>query len=60
MREPDWWRQNAEDRGRYGAPKRELAARDFACVYGYNNATAPLIHELHARALAASAVEEVW
>lgn len=49
----DWLRTNADDRQRYGRLKQELAGQDFEYVHEYNNAKAPLIHEIYARALAA-------
>ncbi|BDP43028.1 hypothetical protein DAETH_29970 [Deinococcus aetherius] len=49
----DWLRTHGDDRQRYGELKRELAGRDFTYLHEYNNAKAPLIREIYARALAA-------
>ncbi len=49
----DWLRKDEQDRERYGALKLELATRDFAYLHEYNNAKAPLIHAIYARALEA-------
>lgn len=49
----DWLRENEQDRRRYGELKQDLSTRDFTYIHEYNNAKAPLIHEIYARALAA-------
>lgn len=49
----DWLRSTPEDRRRYGELKLALSGQDFAYVHEYNNAKAPLILEIYARALAA-------
>ncbi|WP_102125784.1 GrpB family protein [Deinococcus planocerae] len=53
----DWLRTQGDDRRRYGELKRELAGRDFSYMHEYNNAKAPLIREILARALAAHTAE---
>ncbi|WP_019588010.1 GrpB family protein [Deinococcus apachensis] len=49
----DWLRANPEDRQRYGELKLALSEQNFEYVHAYNNAKAPLIHAIYARALAA-------
>ncbi len=50
----DWLRSNAEDRAFYAAAKRDLAARDWKYMQQYADAKTAVVHEIMARAQAAS------
>ena len=46
----DWLRDNASDRERYAAAKRELAAQDWTYVQQYADAKTAVVREIMARA----------
>jgi len=46
----DWLRSHAEDRDRYEATKRALAARDWAFVQNYADAKTEVVEEIMSRA----------
>jgi GrpB-like predicted nucleotidyltransferase (UPF0157 family) len=50
----DWLRANADDRDLYAAAKRELAARDWKYMQQYADAKTTVVHEIVARARAAT------
>ncbi len=51
MRFRDWLRSHPEDRARYEATKRELAARTWRYVQNYADAKTALVEAIMARAL---------
>jgi GrpB-like predicted nucleotidyltransferase (UPF0157 family) len=46
----DWLREDADDRARYAAVKRELATREWGDMNDYADAKSPVIAEITARA----------
>jgi len=54
----DWLRTHPDDRDRYAATKREVAARGFTDGMLYNNAKSGFVYDLYERVLAADPAHE--